>query len=376
MSNISKARLISAFAASVAMLAAACWLATGTFPLTAAPQFISDAPGVSVDLGGATVLHRTAVPYPAAARQLGVQGNLSVEVRLDAKGNVVDAHVLYGPDELRKATLESVLQWHFTRDLAGSTRVVQVAFELPREGAGGGVGAGVGSGVGGGVAGGVVGSVAGGVPGGVVGGIVGPAPTVPPPPAVSAYQSVTVTAPVPVPPRLPLSTPVGPCTIKSIAVIGLPDEAKNELLSKLSVHEGDSCLDASQRVNQAVRDFDEHLQVRVVGTTDASLEIVAPGAPVSRIKVGGNVQAVMVIRKVQPIYPELAKAAHVEGVVHLSAVIARDGTVRELRSLGGPALLVQAAMDAVKQWVYKPTLLNGEPVEVETTVDVNFALMQ
>ena len=65
-----------------------------------------------------------------------------------------------------------------------------------------------------------------------------------------------------------------------------------------------------------------------------------------------------------------------ESVVHLAAVIAKDGTIQELHSLGGPALLIQAAMDAVKTWIYKPTMLNGEPVQVETTIDVNFTLNQ
>jgi protein TonB len=95
-----------------------------------------------------------------------------------------------------------------------------------------------------------------------------------------------------------------------------------------------------------------------------------------RIKVGGNVQAAMVVKRVQPVYPQLAKSARVSGVVHLAAIIAKDGTIQELHSLGGPALLITAAMDAVKQWVYRPTLLNGEPVQVETTIDVNFTLNQ
>jgi len=99
-------------------------------------------------------------------------------------------------------------------------------------------------------------------------------------------------------------------------------------------------------------------------------------AALQRIKVGGNVQAAMIIRKTQPIYPPLAKSARVQGVVHLAAVIAKDGTIQELHSLGGPALLIQAAMEAVKTWVYKPTMLNGEPVQVETTIDVNFTLNQ
>jgi protein TonB len=97
---------------------------------------------------------------------------------------------------------------------------------------------------------------------------------------------------------------------------------------------------------------------------------------VQRIKVGGNVQSAAIIRKVPPVYPQLAKSARVSGVVHLAAIIAKDGTIQELHSLGGPALLIQAAMDAVKQWVYHPTMLNGEPVQVETTIDVNFTLNQ
>jgi protein TonB len=95
-----------------------------------------------------------------------------------------------------------------------------------------------------------------------------------------------------------------------------------------------------------------------------------------RIRVGGNVQSAMIIRKTSPTYPQLAKSARVQGVVHLAAVIAKDGTIQELHSLGGPALLIQAAMDAVKTWVYRPTMLNGEPVQVETTIDVNFTLNQ
>jgi protein TonB len=99
-------------------------------------------------------------------------------------------------------------------------------------------------------------------------------------------------------------------------------------------------------------------------------------AALQRIKVGGNVQSAMIIRKTPPIYPQLAKSARVSGVVHLAAIISKDGTIQELHSLGGPALLIQAAMDAVKTWVYKPTMLNGEPVQVETTIDVNFTLNQ
>ena len=97
---------------------------------------------------------------------------------------------------------------------------------------------------------------------------------------------------------------------------------------------------------------------------------------VQRIKVGGNVQGAMIQKKVAPLYPALAKSARVSGVVHLEAIIAKDGTIQELHVVSGPTLLQQAAYDAVKQWVYRPTMLNGEPVQVETTIDVNFTLNQ
>jgi protein TonB len=93
-----------------------------------------------------------------------------------------------------------------------------------------------------------------------------------------------------------------------------------------------------------------------------------------RIRVGGQVQAAQLVNKVQPLYPALAKQARIQGTVRLQAVIAKNGSVEELQVLSGHPLLVQAALDAVKQWRYRPTLLNGEPVEVVTTIDVVFTL--
>jgi protein TonB len=93
-----------------------------------------------------------------------------------------------------------------------------------------------------------------------------------------------------------------------------------------------------------------------------------------RIRVGGNVQAAMLIRQPKPVYPPLAKQARVQGVVRFQAIIGKDGTIQNLQLMSGHPLLVQSAQEAVKQWVYKPTLLNGEPVEVVTVIDVNFTL--
>jgi len=93
-----------------------------------------------------------------------------------------------------------------------------------------------------------------------------------------------------------------------------------------------------------------------------------------RIRVGGQVQAARVISQPKPGYPPLAKQARIQGTVRLQAIIAKDGTVQELQVLSGHPLLVQAAQDVVRQWRYQPTLLNGEPVEVVTTIDVIFTL--
>jgi protein TonB len=102
------------------------------------------------------------------------------------------------------------------------------------------------------------------------------------------------------------------------------------------------------------------------------VKVAAP----KRITVGGNVQQAMLVSQPKPVYPPLARQARIQGTVRFTAIIGRDGTIQNLTMMSGHPLLVQAATDAVKQWRYKPTLLNGEPVEVVTQIDVNFTLSQ
>jgi protein TonB len=96
----------------------------------------------------------------------------------------------------------------------------------------------------------------------------------------------------------------------------------------------------------------------------------------TRIKQGGQVQAAMIINRVQPSYPPLARQTRISGTVRLHAIIGKDGSVQQLEVISGHPLLVQSALDAVRQWRYRPTLLNNEPVEVDTTIDVIFSLNQ
>lgn len=96
--------------------------------------------------------------------------------------------------------------------------------------------------------------------------------------------------------------------------------------------------------------------------------------PLQRVPVGGAIEAAKIILQTQPVYPILAIQGRVQGNVVLRAVITKDGRVGELELVSGPPLLMKAALDAVKQWRYQPTLLDGQPVEVETTITVSFVL--
>ena len=93
-----------------------------------------------------------------------------------------------------------------------------------------------------------------------------------------------------------------------------------------------------------------------------------------RIRVGGNVASAKLLNRVQPVYPPLARQTRISGTVRLHAIVAKDGAIQSLEVISGHPVLQQAALDAVRQWRYEPTLLNGEPVEVDTTIDVVFAL--
>jgi protein TonB len=93
-----------------------------------------------------------------------------------------------------------------------------------------------------------------------------------------------------------------------------------------------------------------------------------------KVNISAGVAVGMLLQKTTPLYPPIAKAARVSGTVVLQATISKTGLIENLRVISGPAMLQQAALDAVKTWRYRPYLLNNEPVEVETTVNVIFTL--
>lgn len=107
----------------------------------------------------------------------------------------------------------------------------------------------------------------------------------------------------------------------------------------------------------------------------APREVPKPTPP-SRQVIGGDVLASKLIHRVQPVYPPLARQMRIQGVVQLHGIITRDGRIAQLRVISGHPMLVKAALDAVGQWVYSPTLLNQQPVEVEAPIEVRFILGQ
>jgi periplasmic protein TonB len=114
----------------------------------------------------------------------------------------------------------------------------------------------------------------------------------------------------------------------------------------------------------------------VLGGVLAAANSAAPRVEVKKLRVSGGVQASKLINKPTPLYPPIAKQARVQGTVVLAAMISKSGTVEGLKVVSGHPMLTQAALQAVRNWKYQPTYLNGEPVEVETTINVNFTLNQ
>ena len=288
-------------------------------------QTVTDGPGVTVDLGGANILHRMPVRYPMSARTSHAEGAVVLELQLDANGAVADARVLSGPMELRAPSIFSVLQWHFAKDLASTTRQVRITYQAPSE-----------------------------------------------------PESAAIA-------RTPVISSLEGKKIGRIQVVGLPVEARNDLLARLPVHEGDAySADLVGKTTAAAKQFDEHMGVlfRPDPIDGVVLQLMVPGAYIppagdnKRLTIGGNMQQAKLISQARPVYPPEAKQARVQGLVQLQAIIGADGHVANLSVISGHPLLVPAALEAVSQWVYQTTLLNGAPVEVITQIDVNFTLSQ
>ena len=122
----------------------------------------------------------------------------------------------------------------------------------------------------------------------------------------------------------------------------------------------------------AATDCDIDLPQQAIRNTDTPLNSSTANTSESSTRVSGGVIAGTIISKTQPIYPVVARAAHISGAVVLHAIIATDGTIKDLQVISGPEMLRSSALQAVKTWQYRPYLVDGRPREVDTTITVNF----
>ncbi len=302
---MSRTRLVATYTVITALATAMAWLSVTNFPLQAAPQFGQSDSRVT----GAEVVLRKDPAYPSLAKQKRIEGTVEIEVTIAGDGSAEDARVLSGPQELRRAALEAVLQWQFKK--GASRAVVRIDFRLTANGA--------------------------------------PAPK-------GKLTAIKI-------------TDAAPAVIET-------------LRARLAHLEGQP-LNAAE-ISEIVRSVNPSLGISFQTdpvTNDVTLTVGNPSASFAqgdgpRIRVGGNVQSAKLVTKVPPLYPPLAKQARIQGTVRFNTLIGADGHVRELLLETGHPMLVDSAMTAVRQWIYQPTLLNGNPVEVVTKIDVNYTLTQ
>jgi TonB family protein len=140
--------------------------------------------------------------------------------------------------------------------------------------------------------------------------------------------------------------------------------------------EADNLLAKANSLNQALGADVRFLQYPGIAPPPPPALLVSRVSQGTRVVVGGQVEEARLVNRVQPVYPPLARQTRISGTVRLHAIIGTDGTVQELEVIDGHPLLIQAAIDSVKQWRYQPTLLEGRPVEVDTEIDVVFNLAQ
>ncbi len=216
-------------------------------------QEAQNRPGVTVDLRGSSLMHRPPIAYPETAQAKGVRGIVSVEVTLDANGNVTDAHVLSGPEEFRKTVLQSILTWHFAPGAAESKQQVDIAFQPPPPDS----------------------QPAEGPKGLAIDAASNLYVYDSPNDRVLVFKdgpegSLRAAYGVGVE-RGRTEPDVAGRTLSSIEFRGLSETAGNELLARLPVHEGDVLTaDSIPATRQVLRQFDEHLEFRINPQGDGS----------------------------------------------------------------------------------------------------------
>jgi TonB family protein len=393
-------------------------------PLHPPPTAIPEPPAQPVPAAAAAVqqtspgyvVNRLPVAYPADAMQKRIEGTVAIELSFNARGEIVDSRVLSGPEELRQAALQTAVTGKYAINLARSLQVL-VEFKLPAPGSTR-------------MSGSVANSLRASLPGATVTatnkqtGVVATAVTDPAgeyrfvdllPGAyrvnvrLDGFQPLTFEnvslgdsqqvrlnfdlasgdgagAPDAAAQATPIRTRPDPGVLNGVDIRGLEEPLLSEMRQKLQPLQGLPIgSDLLNQVRALIRSsvWGEKpvgfiVSPRTGASSDLLISFFAPPTSANgvRIRIGGNVAAGNLIQQVKPVYPAEAKEARIQGVVVLEIDITAVGLVGDVRVITGHPLLLQSAIDAVRQWVYKPQLVNGQPVDVVTIVTVNFAFQQ
>jgi protein TonB len=200
--------------------------------------------------------------------------------------------------------------------------------------------------------------------------------------AVVVIVPLLSTGVIPVSARVPLYTPVKPVTVEAVEPVRTdrtPATGQPTPLARSTpvvlVSNNHNTIYAGPPVETT--DRPELARPASDGPANLPKELIGDSSPKTDVKLGpkrivSHLSEAQLVNRVEPVYPHIAAITGVQGQVKLHAIIARDGSVQSLNAISGHPLLVRAALDAVGQWRYRPYYLNGEAVEVETFITVNF----
>jgi TonB family protein len=316
-------------------------------------RLVHDSRGVTVDTFGIPLRHRSAVSYPPEALAHRIDGTVVVEITPNWEGRTEGVNVVSGPAELAKHVIRSVSTWHYAEGVGDSKpRRVVITFNLaqglsPRFSDGGAD------------------------------------------PALIDNLSYQF--------WVSAGSRSLRFELKKLAIVGLSEDETRKLMAFFrtgKIQEGDEItFDQLYQLRSIARSGDDHLRtyflrdaagisatIAPVGLVAGDLgdeppiqtERVPPRVAPGRIFVSAAEQARRLISKVEPEYPWLAKANHIQGVVRVRIIIGTDGRVLNLEVTSGHPLLCDAAREAVEQWVYSPAVVNGRAVEVITEAELEF----
>ena len=328
---MSRQRMLVSYGAMLAIVTLAAWSTLISFPIVgqaeiAAPAAIQTPPGTNEE---GFVVRRNAIRYPADAVERGVEGEVVVDLTFNADGAIIDSDVISGPEELRQAGLQSALINGYNISTARTLQVI-VDFSLNEN---------------------------------------GEAPR--PNRIIEEIQVLDLTDPDLTALRTRLAPYVG--RSETDVVAALPD-----IIAQITPDPWWLSIGSGASGGGLVNIHFSEVRRFVTGSTAGAPPPPPPPPPPAsageRLRVAAGVSQGNLLQQVPPEYPPLAREARIQGLVLLETIIGRDGRVQSARILTGHPLLAPAAADAVLQWVYRPTLLNGQPVEIVTTVSVTFSL--